>query len=372
MKYPFLRLNEVNAQYAEELKAVASNVIDSGWYLHGSETKAFEHELASSTGTTEAIAVSNGLDALRLIFKAYILLGRLSQGDEVIVQSNTYIASILSISDAGLKPILVEPSESTLNLDSSLVEQAITPRTKVIMTVHLYGTPCWDKKLKEIAKKHNLLIIEDNAQAIGAVCDIDGKNGTFTTGSIGDAAAFSFYPTKNIGALGDAGAVTSNDVELINTIRTLANYGSDRRYHNIYQGYNCRMDELQAAFLRVKLRHLDQECTKRAEVALTYDQHINNTLIIKPMIFKNMRQVWHQYVVRCSNRDKFREYLLKMGVGTDIHYATPPHLQPCYRDYFPCKYPITELLSDQVISLPIAAINNCDAIEIAKIINAYK
>ena len=372
MKYPFLQLSEVNSRYADELKTAANRVIESGWYLNGNENKAFEQELALKCNSKYAVATSNGLDALRLIFRAYMELGKLSPGDEVIVQANTYIASILSISDNGLTPILVEPCKTTFNLDSSLIEDSITSRTKAILVVHLYGTPCWDEKIKDIAQRYNLLVIEDNAQSIGASSDTTGINGHYTTGSLGDAAAFSFYPTKNIGALGDSGAITSSDEELIKTVRALANYGSDRRYHNIYKGLNCRMDEIQAAFLRVKLQHLDSESKHRNEIAKTYDACITNPLITKPLIFDSMTQVWHQYVIRCTHRSALCKYLEKNGVGTDIHYATPPHLQPCYKDFFKGNYPITEQLANEVISLPIASIDNDAAKEIAQIINSFK
>ena len=372
MKYPFLQLSEVNNRYANELKIAANRVIESGWYLNGNENKALESELAQLCQTSHALTVSNGLDALRLIFRAYIELGRLHKGDEVIVQANTYIASVLAIHDAGLTPVLVEPSESTYNLDSSLIEQAITEKTRAILVVHLYGTPCWDSKIKEIAERHGLLIIEDNAQAIGALADTTGINGTKATGGLGNAAGISFYPTKNIGALGDAGAITSSDTELIDTARALANYGSDHRYHNIYQGFNCRMDEIQAAFLRVKLRHIKEESHARHLTACAYDKAIDNPLVTKPVIFDGMRQVWHQYVIRCSERDRLRQYLIDNGVGTDIHYATPPHKQPCYEGMFANPLPMTERLADEIISLPIATITPTDATVIAHIINSFK
>lgn len=372
MKYPFLNLKDVNTEYAEYLREAANRVINSGWYLNGSENRALEQELATVCKTDYAVTVSNGLDALRLIFRAYIELGMLHEGDEVIVQANTYIASILAIDDCKLKPVLVEPTESTFNLDSDLAERAVTERTKAILVVHLYGTPCWDSKLKELSQKYGLLIVEDNAQAIGAWADTTGLNGGYITGSLGHAAAHSFYPTKNIGALGDAGAVTTCNKSLASTIRALANYGSDRRYHNIYRGYNCRMDEIQAAFLREKLHRLDNECAKRQQRACAYDRSISNPLITKPIIHKKMQQVWHQYVVRCKERERLREYLTDNGVGTDIHYATPPHLQPCYSSVFTGSYPLTERLADEMLSLPIASVNSNDIIEISRIINEFK
>ena len=255
-RYPFLDLGTVNAEYADALKAAACRVIDSGRYVGGPENEAFEKELADATGTAFAIGVSNGLDALRLIFKAYIALGRLNPGDEVLVPANTYIASVLAITDSGLSPVFVEPDPTTLNLDTSLIEQAVTPHTRAILTVHLYGRACYDRAMAEAAHKHGLIIVEDNAQAIGADAEYRSPHGTTRTGSLGDAAAFSFYPTKNIGALGDAGAVTTSDPDLASAVRALANYGSTSRYHNVYEGYNCRLDPIQAAFLRAKLPHI--------------------------------------------------------------------------------------------------------------------
>lgn len=372
MKIPFLQLSDSNRPYAKELKEAAARVIDSGWYLNGSENKQLEEEICKVCKIGNCVTVSNGLDALRLIFKAYLLCGKLQKGDEVIVQANTYIASILSISDNGLIPILAEPEERTFNLDALKIENLITPKTKAVLVVHLYGSPCWNKEIKDIAQRYNLLVIEDNAQAIGAKALTTGIHSESTvTGSLGDAAAFSFYPTKNIGALGDAGAVTSDDAELISSVRTIANYGSDRRYHNIYQGYNCRMDELQAAFLRVKLQHLDEEISHRQAIARFYNDNITNPLISTPAIIDGMSQVWHQYVLRCSHRDKLKQYLADCGIGTDIHYATPPHKQPCYKGILTGEYPITEHLADEILSLPIATIDLSTAEIIADTINNF-
>lgn len=364
-EYAFLDLAAVTAPLAEELKEAAVRVIDSGRYLRGEECEAFERELAALCGAKYCVAVSNGLDALRLIFRAYMELGRISRGDEVIVASNTYIASTLSITDTGLKAVAVEPEEETFNIDPKKIEEAITPATRAILEVHLYGTPCRHAEIQEIADRHGLLVIEDNAQGIG------GMIGNRMTGNLGDAAAFSFYPTKNIGALGDAGAVTTSDCELAKAIRAIANYGSDRRYHNVYQGLNCRMDELQAAFLRVKLRHIEEETKRRNRVAEVYYKNIDNGKIIKPEFIGGMTQVWHQYVVRCEDRDGFRKYLADNGVQTDVHYAVPPHKQPCYVGVFHGCYPITERLADEVVSLPIAGISTDDAMEISNIINNY-
>lgn len=366
LKYPFLDLGKVNSAYIDDLKQAADRVLDSGRYIGGAECEEFEKELAAFTGTPYAVGVSNGLDALRLILKAYIALGRLAQDDEVIVPANTYIATVLAITDAGLKPIFVDADFSTLNIDTSLIEKSLTPATKAIMTVHLYGRPAFDKTMSDLAAKHNLIIIEDNAQAIGA--EVDG----IKTGALGDAAAFSFYPTKNVGAIGDAGAVTTYDKSLADAVRALANYGSDTRYHNIYQGYNCRLDPIQAAFLRVKLSKTDLETMHRRRLAAIYDNRINNPLIIKPLRDNPDNCVWHQYVVRAENREHFRTYLAANGIGSDIHYAVPPYLQPCYSQYSDLHMPATERISATVLSLPISSCTSeNDAAEIADIINSY-
>lgn len=372
-QYPFLDLRPVNEPYMQELKDAACNVIESGRYLGGDYISAFEKELAEFCDTQYAVAVSNGLDALRLILRAYKALGILHAGDEIIVPANTYVASVLAITDSGFTPVLAEPSSATMNLDCTMLEQYITPRTRGIMVVHLYGTPCWGEQLNQLAAKYNLIIIEDNAQAIGAKSHIPGINGTISTGSLGNAAGHSFYPTKNLGALGDAGAVTTNDKALADAVRAIANYGSDRRYHNIYEGLNCRMDEIQAAMLRVKLRHTNEENCRRAEIARTYSSHISNPAITVPQIFDGMTQVWHQYVIRVDNRDDFRKYMLDNGVATDVLYATPPHRQPCYARYANEHLPITDRIADTVVSLPIAIhITTADAEQISGIINKYQ
>jgi dTDP-4-amino-4,6-dideoxygalactose transaminase len=371
-QYPFLDLALANAPYMDELKAAACEVIEGGRYLRGEQTKQLEQEIAALCQVKHCIGVSNGLDALKLILRAYKELGRLHEGDEVIVPANTYVATVLAVSDNGLVPVLCEPREDTLNMDSCLIESLITDRTRAIMPVHLYGTPCWDSGLMQVARDHDLLIIEDNAQAIGAASDVAGLHGTFVTGGLGDAAGNSFYPTKNLGALGDTGAVTTNDDVLADTVRALANYGSDRRYHNIYLGYNCRVDEIQAAMLRVKLRYLEQENDERAAIARVYDRCITNPRVKTPVIFEGMRQIWHQYVVRVQERDDFRSYLTANGVGSDIHYATPPHRQPCYKDLSHLSLPITERLAAEVVSLPIAPpLTIDDARAIADIINRF-
>lgn len=365
---PFLDLAAVNAPYAAEMHRAAARVVDSGRFVGGSEVEAFEVELARFVGTAYAVGTANGLDALRLILRAYIELGRLEPGDEVVVAANTYIASILAITDCGLRPVLVEPDPRTLNLDTSRIEAALTARTRAVMPVHLYGRACHDAALVEVAGRHGLIIVEDNAQAIGARSVVDGRR----TGALGHAAAFSFYPTKNVGALGDAGAVTTDDAALAQAVRALANYGSDRRYHNIYCGLNSRLDPLQAAFLRVKLPHTDSDNAERRRLAAIYDAEIDNTAIAKPL-FSGDDMVWHQYVVLAADRDGFRRYLADNGVGTDVHYAVPPHRQPCYAGSMGgLDLPVTDDLAARVVSLPIARGTSADDIRyIASIINRY-
>ena len=371
-QYPFLDLAFANAPYMDELKAAACEVIERGRYLHSAQTELLEQEIAQLCQARHCVSVSNGLDALRLILRAYKEMGMLHDGDEVIVPANTYVASVLAVSDNQLVPVLCDPREDTMNLDSRLLEGLITPRTRAVMPVHLYGTPCWDETLKQVAREHDLLIIEDNAQAIGAASSVPGLNGTSITGGLGHAAGISFYPTKNLGALGDGGAVVTNDDELAMVVRALANYGSDRRYHNIYKGYNCRLDEIQAAMLRVKLRHLEEENVTRYNIARAYSAAISNPKVKTPDFIEGTKQIWHQYVVRVRQRDDFRNYLAEHGVGTDIHYATPAHRQPCYQDLPHVALLVTDCLADEVVSLPIAhPITPDDARVIADIINRY-
>ena len=365
---PFLDLAAVNAPYADRLHAAAARVIDSGRFVGGAEVESFEAELAAFTGTKYAVGTANGLDALRLILRAYIELGRLAPGDEVIVAANTYIASVLAITDCGLRPVLVEPDPRTLNLDTSRIEAAVTPRTRAVMPVHLYGRACHDAALQELADRLGLIVVEDNAQAIGARSALDGRR----TGALGHAAAFSFYPTKNVGALGDAGAVTTDDEALAKAVRALANYGSDRRYHNIYKGLNSRLDPLQAAFLRVKLPHTDDENGLRRSLAAVYESEIDSRAVGKPL-FTGDDMVWHQYVIMTEDRDGLRQFLSDHGVGTDVHYAVPPHRQPCYADMSGLTaLPVTEYLADRVLSLPIArGTSEDDARRVASLINQF-
>lgn len=367
-QYPFLSLAAVNAPLMDEIARAVERVVRSGRYVGGPEVDTFERALAEFAGTRYAVGCANGLDALRLIFRAYIELGQLRPGDEVIVPANTYIASILAVTDCGLTPVPVEPDARTLNLNTALLRQAITPRTRAILTVHLYGRCCFDAAMQAVARDHHLLIVEDNAQAIGARCPLTGGR----TGSLGHAAAFSFYPTKNLGAMGDAGAVTTDDQALAAAVRAIANYGSDRRYHNIYQGLNSRLDPVQAAILNVKLPHVEAENAHRQAIARVYEQHITHPAITRPLWSADGSMVWHQYVIQCDDRDRLRQLLADAGVATDIHYATPPHRQPCYsRQWSSLSLPVTDHVARTVVSLPISsAVSLADAAEIAAIINS--
>jgi dTDP-4-amino-4,6-dideoxygalactose transaminase len=371
LRYPFLELATVNAPYMDELQSRVSRVLASGRYIGGPEVEELEQNLIGLTGQRYAIGVSNGLDALRLILRGYVVTGAMQPGDEIIVPANTYIASVLAISDAGLTPVLAEPSAETSNLDLDKLEQHLTPRTRGVMVVHLYGRVCWSAKLEEFAKRNNLKVIEDNAQAIGASIITNGMRRH--TGGLGDAAAFSFYPTKNIGALGDAGAVTTSDSELAVAVRALANYGGDRRYHNIYKGFNCRMDPMQAAVLNVKLPHLDSENQLRRELAEIYISNIKNPEIGLPLMPADPQEmVWHQFVVHVAQREEFTRYLTDNSIGWDMHYATPPHRQPCYREFAAANLPITDRLANTCVSLPITRCTSpADALAIASLLNAF-
>lgn len=371
-RYTFLDLASVNAPYSAALSEAANRVIAGGRYVGGAENEAFEHELAASCGSRCCVGTSNGLDALRLIFRSYIELGVIMPGDEVIVPANTYVASVLAVSDNGLVPVFAEPAPRTMNLDTSRLEEYVGPRTRAVMTVHLYGRSCFDDALVRLAQRHNLKIVEDNAQAIGATSPAAGAGGSHITGALGDAAAFSFYPTKNIGALGDAGAVTTDDADLAAAVRALANYGSDRQYHNIYRGLNCRLDPIQAAMLRVKLPHLEEENGLRRDIARIYENHISNAAVVKPLFCDDSSSVWHQYVVQVSDRDDFRRHLAQNGVETAVHYPVAPFDQPCYCNEFRPDCPIARQIASQVVSLPVSRCTSTDdAAEIAAIINSY-
>jgi dTDP-4-amino-4,6-dideoxygalactose transaminase len=358
----FLDLKKINLLHQKEIEESILETFQSGWYLLGEKVNSFEKQLANYCQVPFAIGVANGLDALRLIFKAYIELGIMKEGDEVIVPSNTYIASILAITDNKLTPILVEPSIHTYNIDISKIEEKITSRTKGILIVHLYGSIIFDEKINELSKKYNLKIIEDNAQAIGA-----NYNG-IKSGNLGDASGFSFYPGKNLGAIGDGGAVTCKDIELETVIRSLANYGSREKYTNEYQGLNSRLDEIQAAVLSIKLKYLDQENNIRKQIANRYLTEINNPKIILPTHkLENNSHVFHLFVVRCENRKDFQNYLTKKNIQTLIHYPTPPHKQKAYKEFNDLSFPLTEKIHNEVISLPISQVLSLE--EVKYIIN---
>lgn len=357
----FLDLQKINLAYQEEIEQRMLATFRSGWYLLGNEVKNFEENFNQYIGTENSIGVANGLDALRLIFRAYIELGIMQKGDEVIVPANTYIASILAITDNELVPVLVEPNLDTYNIDLSKIEENITPKTKAIMVVHLYGQIVFSQELLEVAKKHNLKIVEDNAQAIGA-----SWNG-IKSGNLGDAAGFSFYPGKNLGALGDAGAVTCKDAMLAKTIRTLANYGSSQKYVNIYQGLNSRLDEIQAAVLDVKLKYIDAENDRRREIAERYCREINNSKIILPVLPKeNLLHVWHIFIIRTAERQKLQDHMAGNDIQTLIHYPIPPHKQEAYKEMNSLSFPITEKIHDEVLSLPISPVMTDE--EVSKVI----
>ena len=346
---PFLSLKDVTAKYADEIHAGVQRVVDSGWYLQGKENESFERHYADYIGAKYCVGCSNGLDALIWIYRAYIELGIMQQGDEVIVPANTYIASMLAITENGLKAVLVEPNPNTLELDENRIEEAITPRTKSVLLVHLYGRCAYTEKIGELCEKHHLHLVEDNAQAHG--CRFKGQR----TGSIGEAAGHSFYPGKNLGALGDGGAVTTNNMELADCIRALANYGSTKKYVFKYCGRNSRLDEIQAAVLDVKLRHLDEDNRLRQQVAAYYYDRISNPMITLPTRLPDENNVYHLFPILCEHRDELQQYLTEHGVQTIIHYPIPPHLQECYSGMWPdVSLPITEVLAKQELSLPIS------------------
>ena len=363
----FLDLQKINLSRQVEIEERLLNTFKSGWYLLGNEVKSFEENLAKYTGCKYAIGVANGLDALRLILRAYKELGILKKGDEIIVPANTYIASILAISDNELVPVLVEPSLENYNIDIDKIGEKITSKTRGILIVHLYGRVVFSEKLKEIAQNHELKIIEDNAQSIGAEW-----NG-IKTGNLGDAAGFSFYPGKNLGALGDAGGVTTNDEVLAKTIRALANYGSNQKYVNIYQGLNSRLDEIQAAVLDVKLKYIDAENNRRKEIANRYITEIKNPNIILPENPSDTAEhVWHIFIIRIENREKLQNYLTENGVQILIHYPIPPHKQEAYKEWNNLSFPITEQIHNEVLSLPISPVMPEDEVTvIINIINKF-
>jgi dTDP-4-amino-4,6-dideoxygalactose transaminase len=376
----FLDIQKITESFEPELSQAIARVVKRGWFLLGEEVAAFEKEYAAFLGSKHCIGVANGLDALRLILKAWIEMGVMKEGDEVIVPANTYIASILAITDNRLRPVLVEPDLSTYNLDISLIEKHITERSRAIMVVHLYGQACWSEQLERIAEKYRLKIIEDNAQAAGAAWGKE-HGARRRTGSLGNTAGHSFYPGKNLGALGDGGAVTTDDDELATVVRAMANYGSSKKYVNEYKGLNSRLDEIQAAVLRVKLPRLDADNARRREIAQYYSDNIKNQDIILPQVICSelraqgsetdkhkseslalrpapgaLSHIWHLYVIRHPERDKMQKYLADNGIQTLIHYPVPPHKQHAYKEWNTLSFPITEQIHKEVLSLPMSPV----------------
>lgn len=372
----FLDLKKVTESHREEIEKATLRVVNSGWYLQGEENKNFERDFAEFIGTSHAVGCANGLDALILIFRALIELKRLKPGDEVIVPANTYIASILSITENGLVPVLVEPDRESLQIDPNQIGQSITPRTKAILIVHLYGRCAYNERIAEICKRHDLILIEDNAQAHGCLY------GDRRTGSLGIAAAHSFYPGKNLGALGDGGAVTTSDPELAEAIRTLANYGSSEKYIFRYRGRNSRLDEIQAAVLDVKLTYLDEDNEKRRQIARIYFNGITNPEVVLPgkdLYFSQdpdkkapVDNVYHIFPILTDHRDSLQAYLKRNGVQTLIHYPVPPHLQECYKDWAPLSLPVTESIHDRELSLPMSPVMTAEeAFRVVDLINSF-
>ena len=371
MMIPFLDLKNINQQYRSELIEACTRVIDSGWYIAGNELEHFERKFAEYCGTQFAIGVANGLDALILTLRAWKELGKLLDGDEVIVPSNTYIASILAITANNLMPVLVEPDINTYNIDPLKIEQAITSKTRVILPVHLYGQLASMPEIMAIAEKYNLLVLEDSAQAHGA--SLNSKK----AGNWGHASGFSFYPGKNLGALGDAGAITTNDAELANMLKALRNYGSHEKYKNLVPGVNSRLDEIQAAMLDIKLKFLDKETEHRRRVARLYLDNIKNPLIELPLIGLNaeeyVQHVWHLFVIRTPYREALQKCLLDNGVQTLIHYPIPPHKQQAYKEWNRNNYPVSEIIHQQVISLPMGpTITNEQVAVVITACNSFK
>lgn len=370
---PFQDLRLSNAELMETLAKASESVIRSGRYINGDAVRELETSLAAGCGARYCVAVSTGLDALRLILLAYMHLGKLHEGDEVIVPDNTFVATFLAVTSCNLTAVAADVNEEDYCLDFSRLP--ITPRTKAIIPVHLYGNPCWDKDIFSQLREKGILIIEDNAQAIGATANEEGFNGNSATGNLGDAAAISFYPAKNIGALGDAGAVLTSDEALARTVRMLANYGSREKYVHELKGYNCRMDELQAALLNVKLPMVSNIAAERGRRARLYDSLIRNPEVVKPGIYDDRKQVWHQYVIRHPRRDELRQYLRQQGIATEIHYPVPCHLQPCYRDDKQVKIygkPVNAVrYAAEILSLPIADITDEEIGIVSQAINEF-
>lgn len=362
----FLSLKEITEMYSGEIHDAVSRVIDSGWYLQGLENKKFEDNYRNFIGTAHCIGVANGLDALRLIIKAYVELGEMKQGDEIIVPANTFIASILAITDNGLTPVLVEPDISTFQIDDKKIEPVITHKTKAIMIVHLYGQCAYTEKIGDICERYNLKLIEDNAQAIGA------EYKSRRTGSLSDAAGHSFYPGKNLGAFGDAGAVTTNNDELASMVRLLGNYGSSVKYQFDYKGLNSRLDEIQAAILGVKLKYIVKDNNRRKEVARYYINNINNKYITLPIVKDWDAHVFHLFPVLCEHRNELQQHLKDNGVETLIHYPIPPHKQKAYANWNKMSFPITEKIHAQELSLPISQVITDEELKIVvKAVNSF-
>lgn len=368
MKVPFLDLKSINDKYRSGFETAITKVLDSGWYLLGKEVEQFENEFSSYTGVEHTVGVANGLDALRIILRAYIEMGVMNEGDEIIVPANTYIASILAVTDNNLKPILVEPDIDTYNIDPELIEEHISENTKGIMIVHLYGQNAYTEKIGELCKKYDLKLIEDAAQAHGAY--FNNKR----VGNLGNAAGFSFYPGKNLGALGDAGAICTDNAELAEVCRALGNYGSQKKYYNKYQGYNSRLDEIQAAILRVKLKGLDEDNQRRREIADFYLENITNAEVFLPQYSSSGNEhVWHLFVVRITDRTSFMEHIEAKGIETLIHYPIAPNKQEGYPDLHKYKLPITKKIHKEVMSLPISPIMTEKEIEaVVKAVNSYQ
>lgn len=358
----FLDLKKINERFRGEMDAAVKRVLDNGWYLLGQEIEQFEKDFAAYCGVKHCVGVANGLEALKLIIKAY----GFGPGDEIVVPANTYIASILAISDSGCTPVLVEPKWETRLIDEDLIGHAVTPRTKAIMVVHLYGRAMDMTKVWAIAKRHGLKVIEDSAQAHGAM--FDGRR----TGNLGDASGFSFYPGKNLGCLGDGGAVTTNDAEIAAKVRALRNYGSDVKYHFPYRGTNSRLDEIQAAWLGVKLPHLDADNARRREIAARYCAEISNPLVELPVNPNDESMVWHVFAVTCSKRDELQKCLAENGIQTVIHYPIPPHKQPCYAEWNGRSYPVTERIHREILSLPISPVlTDGEVGEVIRVVNEF-
>lgn len=359
----FLDLHKINARYRDKIDERIKQVLDSGWYLLGENDKLFEKHFAEFCGVKHCIGCANGLDALNLIIKGY----GFKNGDEIIVPANTYIASILAISENGCTPVLTEPDINTYNINPDLIEEKITDKTKAVMVVHLYGQAVQMKKIMQIAKKYNLKVIEDSAQAHGAI--YDGKR----TGNLGDASGFSFYPGKNLGCLGDGGCVTTNDDELADKIRAIANYGSRKKYCHVYKGVNSRLDEIQAAVLDVKLAYLDEDNARRRQISKYYRNNIKNDKIKLQTPVSEESHVWHIFTARTDDRDKFMQYLSDNGIQTLIHYPTPPHKQQAYKEWNNLKFPITEEIHNTILSLPISPVMTDDEVrKVVEVVNSYE